>query len=302
MENDQPYNIEIPNYKIRIVNVDYLKDLRDSIENLNKQKCFDKEFYDERLASFDYQPPKDFPDARSIFIVALRDPIISFTFYWKGKEIRAFVPPTYIHHREKNQRSMVILNEYFGNNQLKLVQANLPKKLLAVSGGLGDYGRNNIVYVGGMGSYHRLMAFYSDYPPEQDVWRGPQMMAACEHCDACFRNCPVGAISKDRFLIRAEHCLTYWNEKPQNINFPNWIKPDWHNCLIGCMRCQSICPEDRDVWKYIEDGCNFSEVETRQMADGVPIEDMPSDLREKLARWDLVDIYEYIPRNLAALL
>ena len=45
--------------------------------------------------------------------------------------------------------------------------------------------------------------------------------------------CPTKAIRQDRFLISAEQCLTFFNEKPDD--FPEWVNPVWHNCLIGCM-------------------------------------------------------------------
>jgi len=37
----------------------------------------------------------------------------------------------------------------------------VPIDRLAVRGGLATYGRNNVTYVPGMGSFHRLSAFYS---------------------------------------------------------------------------------------------------------------------------------------------
>lgn len=66
----------------------------------------------------------------------------------------------------------------------------------------------------------------------------------CANCSVCLKNCPTGAISVNRFLIHGEKCMTYLNEYAPNYDFPEWVKPEWHNSLIGCMSCQLKCPKN----------------------------------------------------------
>ena len=97
---------------------------------------------------------------------------------------------------------------------------------------------------------------------------------------------------------RAGRCLTFRNEKPGSVPFPAWLDPAWHNCLVGCMICQWVCLENREFPGWIEEGAEFSEGETALLLEGVPPDQLPAALMEKLARWDLVDLLDVIPRNL----
>ena len=184
----------------------------------------------------------------------------------------------------------------------RVALANLPKKLTAVRSGLAAYGKNNVSYVPGMGSFHRLVALWSDLPAKEDNWHDLRIMDACQKCQACQRACPTGAIASDRFLLHAERCLTFLNEKPAEVPFPEWVDPSWHNCLVGCMRCQRACPENKKVRDWVVGDELFSEEETALLLDGVAQERLPSETVAKLERLDLIELLEIIPRNLSALL
>jgi epoxyqueuosine reductase len=180
--------------------------------------------------------------------------------------------------------------------------ALLPVKTLATSCGLAEYGRNNITYVPGMGSFHRLVAVFTDLPADEDTWQEPKRLAACDRCRACREACPTAAIGDDRFLLHAELCLTFWNEKPGDVQFPSWINPAWHNCLVGCMRCQDVCPENRAVLGNIEPTTEFSEAETELLLAGTGFANLSAATRRKLEEHDLAAALESFPRNLNALL
>jgi epoxyqueuosine reductase len=137
---------------------------------------------------------------------------------------------------------------------------------------------------------------------EQDDWREPKVMELCERCRACLQGCPTGAIELERFLLRAERCITFLNEKPGQVAFPEWMEASWHNYLVGCMRCQRVCPENRKVRDWVEEGGEFSEEETGLLLKGGPQAELPAVLVEKLERWDLLDYLDIMPRNLNALL
>jgi epoxyqueuosine reductase len=212
------------------------------------------------------------------------------------------VPPTYLRWRETDAQVENVLVEVLEPEGYGVAQANLPKKLLAVRSGLATYGRNNIAYVDGTGSFHRLVAFVSDLPCQQDEWRAPKMMERCHRCLACLRNCPTAAISDDRFLLHAERCITLHNEEPSDVAFPEWFDPSWHNCLVGCLRCQRICPENKRFLDRVEEGAEFSSEETALLMEGTALDQLPAAMVEKLRQWDLIDLLDILPRNLRALL
>jgi epoxyqueuosine reductase len=183
----------------------------------------------------------------------------------------------------------------------RLVEVVVLKKLLAVQSGLAEYGRNNIAYVPGMGSLHRLVTFFSDLPGEEDGWREPRMMERCEKCRACVRRCPSGAITTERFLLHGERCIVAHNERPNEIPFPDWLEPEWHNCLVGCLLCQRFCPENRDYLDRIEAGAAFSAEETALLLEGMPLDQLPGEIVKKLVESDLVKYFHVFSRNLKVL-
>jgi len=287
---------------MRTLSTRRLVDLQRDIETHHRKGLFDKEFYSERLKSFDWAPPDSLPHAQSLIVVAVPDPQRRITFTWQGQSIPAIVPPTYLHWQEVDKQVFDLLAEVMGPAGHHLALANLPKKLTAVRSGLAAYGRNNVTYVPGMGSSHRLVVLWSDLPCEEGTWQELRMMDACEYCQACQRACPTGAISSDRFLLRAERCLTFLNEKPPEVPFPPWVDPSWHNCLVGCMRCQKVCPENKEVRDWVEGGEVLSEEETGLLLDGGAQDHLPPELVAKLERLDLIELLDVIPRNLGALL
>jgi epoxyqueuosine reductase len=294
--------LEENGYKGRIVSIRHLQDLQFDLVNRHRQKLFDEEFYQERLTWFKFSPPETLPEAKSIFIVADPQPQYWFTFNWNGKSIPGIVPPTYLYWQNTDKKVENLLREILVPKGYEVAPSALPVKLLAVHSGLAQYGRNNISYVSGMGSFHRLVAIYSDFPCSEDSWRDLKMMDKCEKCSACLRNCPAGAITAERFLIKAERCITFHNERAGNIPFPKWLDQSWHNCLVGCMHCQNVCPENTKFLKSFELAAEFSQAETELIIQETPLERIPANTIKKLEQYDLIEGYDILPRNLKILL
>jgi len=289
-------------YQGRVVSIQHLRELKQEIETRLSDGSLDKTFSDENLSGFDFGLPEKMPDARSLIVVAVKEPQVRFTFTWNDARIQFMVPPTYVRSPRTDTQVENTLNELLDPAGYRATQAKLPKKLLAVRSGLAEYGKNNITYVSGLGSFHRLAAFYSDLPCDEGVWQEAKMMARCETCSACLSNCPTGAIPSDRFLLRAERCIVFHNEHPNEIPFPSWMDPSWHNCIVGCMLCQIPCPEDRVCLDWIEDSAEFSAGETRLLIEGRPTDEFPPEMTEKVNQSDLVYLLDLFPRNLKVLL
>jgi epoxyqueuosine reductase len=295
-------SLEKYGYLGRVVPAHHLHDLQEHIRANYKRGILDEEFYQECLADqFVFSLPESLPEVRSLIVAAVRQPQIRFTFTWKDKQIPLIVPPTYLHWQETNRQVEKVLIQLLEPQGYQLVKAVVPRKLLAVQSGLAEYGRNNITYVAGMGSFHRLVTFYSDLPCEEDNWREPEMMERCQRCSACVRDCPSGAITTERVLLRAERCIVLHNERPSEVLFPEWLEAGWHNCLVGCMLCQRICPENQNYLDWIEEGATFSSEETALLLAGMPLEQLPDEVVKKLEASDLVALLDILPRNLKVL-
>jgi len=290
------------NCKFSVISTCHLPELQREIENRRNQGQFDNEFAQQYLFRFKFSPPPELPTAQSLVVVAMPRPPTKATFNWKGKKQSFILPPTYTAYDEKRLHVERLVVEAVGKNGYKIATPLLPLKLLATRSGLAEYGRMNIAFVQGMGSFLRLTAVYSDMPCESDSWQEPKIMGRCKDCDLCQKACPTGAISSERFLLRAEKCLTYHNEKESKIPFPNWIKPEWHNAIVGCIRCQAACPENKPFLKWVGETAEFTEEETKLLLNAVPREQLPTPTVAKMKLLSLTDYYNELPRNLGVLL
>jgi epoxyqueuosine reductase len=286
-------------YQGSIASIKHLPELKEDIEGLLRQGLFDKEFYQERLAWFDFRIPNSLPEAKSMIIVAVPRPQSQAVFTWNGKKRALILPPTYVPYEGITKQVENLLSKFLSTRGYHVVRTALPLKLLAVRSGLAEYGRNNICYVPGMGSFLQIVAVYSDVPCQEDHWREAQMMQRCQNCHACRLACPTRAISSDRFLLHAQRCIVFHNERKGNIPFPNWMNPSWHNCLFGCLHCQRVCPENRNFLQWIEEKEEFSQEETALLLEGVSSDRLPARTAKKLEHLDLIGDLDRLPRNLS---
>jgi epoxyqueuosine reductase len=287
----------------RVVPIQHVEDLQREVVGRHDQGLFDDEFYHERLSFFSFEPPNELPAPASLIVVAVPRPQTRVSFTWHGKTVVPVLPPTYLRYREVARETTEWLASSLAPAGYRLVTAKLPQKLLAVCSGLAEYGRNNITYVPGMGSFHQPVAWFSDLPPpEPDTWRAPKMMERCETCRACQLKCPTGAIGEDRFLLHAERCLVYHNERSGEHPFPSWIDPAAHNSVMGCMICQRYCPEDKPFLDWFEGDEEFSGEETALLLHGAKPEQLLPETRAKLERLELLDSLDALPRNVGVLL
>ena len=285
-------------YVFRTVSVQHLCELETEIHTRHEAGSFDEVFFRERLTFFKYHPPESLAGGRFIIIIAIPQPTIELIFSWRGTDHTAVIPPTYdvlVNEDVKNRLEEILRPEGYS-----AASTILPLKLLAARSGLAEYGRNNICYIPGKGSFHRLMALCTDFPHLDDHWGSASIMKRCSNCRACLNACPTGAISEHRFMFCAERCLTFHNERTNDI--PEYVDHAWHNCLFGCLACQKICPENKDSMKWVEERERFSEEETSWILGGVPLGQVPLSTRQKLERLSLIDDYLLLSRNLGLLL
>ena len=290
--------LERHGFQARIVSISRLPELEEAIVSRRDRGEFSQIFYRERLSYFRFNPPEFLPGTCSIIVAAFPQPKTRVQLHLNGKPIPVDIPPTYLHYPDSFAEN--ILHGILKPMGYRLARTALPLKLLAARSGLANYGRNNISYVPGMGSYHRLMAFYSDYPAVEEAWQTATLMDKCARCWACLRHCPTGAIATDRFLLNAERCLTYLNEKPGD--FPDFVDPSFHNALVGCLQCQDVCPENMPFRHRVEPGEEFSEEESRLLLRYEAAGSLPAAIRRRLENMDLMDYVEFLPRNLRAVI
>ena len=289
---------ERQHFRGKIVSIEHVRDLQQEIDALHRKDLLDAELYDAYLASFDFECHKKLPNARSLIIVSVPQPQVRVTFVRGNQSYPVIIPPTYFFSTDNHVADL--LGAYFEPRGYKLQKVRLPEKLLAVRSGLAQYGKNNITYVAGMGSFHRPVVFISDVPCAEDSWREPSVLDLCENCNACAKACPTDAIGSERFQLHAERCITFHNERRND--FPEWLSPAWHNCLVGCMICQKVCPANKEVTKWIEAGATFNQEETALILDGISENQLPHEALEKLKKLNIMEYYGVLGRNLKTLI
>ncbi len=289
--------LEHNGYKGKVVSTEHCKDLETDINALYRQGLFDEEFFSEELNHFDFRVTENLGDKKSLIITAAPQPQVRATFTLAEKELTCIIPPTYSYATDAKIEDL--LRRLLQPAGFHLKKAKIPCKLLAVRSGLARYGKNNISYAEGLGSFYRLAAFVSDLPCAEDSWGEVKTLEECNDCDACARACPSGAIGSERFLIHAERCLTFYNERHQD--FPAWLNPSWHNCLVGCMICQTACPANKTFRKQVDEGPLFSEKESACLLQNVSQDELPRETVRKLDQLNMTEYLNILKRNLQAL-
>ena len=202
----------------------------------------------------------------TVVVVAKPRPAHLVGFEVDGAVVETVIPPTYVRYRPtfEEVRQDLAANGLPG---ARVEHLAWPVKAIAARLGLVRYGRNNVTYAEGIGSYLQLCAFLTDAELPAQAGRtvgAAQLLSQCEHCAACQEACPTGAIDGDRVLLHAARCLTYVNET--SGPWPQWLPGGAHNALIGCLLCQRACPANPDL-PVEPSGVRFSAEETAQLLE-----------------------------------
>jgi epoxyqueuosine reductase len=245
------------------------------------------------------EPLPETPTPRSLILVATPSHSVRMRFTLDGVVFPVMTAPGYL--RGVQPKPIEKIQEFLSPFGLSAARVDGPQKTMATISGFARYGRNNISYVDGLGSFIALSTFASDMECDEAPPQSQETLPRCTTCHACREACPTGAISEDRFLLHAERCITFWNEKSHEVQFPDWIEPEWHNALFGCLHCQRVCPENRVHVDRVLEGPTFDEPTTRWLLSEVKKVDRPEAVRPDLEAWRLIDLLDYLPRNLGAL-
>jgi len=284
-----------------VVPISRVDDLRRDMEQL-RAGSYHTTVLDTRVSMTDRYIPADLPfEPRSVIVVVTPSPKLTIEFNIGGRPFPATLPPSYADMGPADAKVLEYIRGYLSPLGHCAEEAIwLPLKPLATHCGLALYGRNNIGFNDEFGSYMRILAYFSDIECGDTFWRPLGRLPQCDTCHACVECCPTGAIDPVRDIIDADICLTWINERP--TDFPDWLSPDAHNCLVGCLKCQDCCPLNADNRKHATPGGSFDEAETAELLAHVQGEPYSEALEAKIAGLGIARYADVLPRNLAALL
>lgn len=285
--------------KLHVLPIKHLQTIKNEIDLFKENEELNgfHEWIIQNLYCFDV-PKVDF-SIKSIILVAVPHPTYAnLEFERQGKKYNSFGIV-----KSDFENTEGYLSDFLVPKSYHIVPVyNLPMKRMASQCGLAVYGRNNICYVDNMGSNFSFAAYFSDVPCEDDYWNKMSYAEACTDCKACINNCPTGAIRSDRFLIDNDRCLSCLNEGAEE--FPEWLPKSAHHCLYDCLKCQLICPMNKEYNSKVMSPIKFDEKETDMLLGGVPFGEYSDELKMKakilgMAEWP--DSVKAIPRNLRVL-
>jgi epoxyqueuosine reductase len=250
-------------YRFAAADISLLEEIRSDLASRLRAGEIEPAFFRENLSSFTYLKGCPIKKPRSILLIAVPLPAYVLTFSSGGKKIETILPPTYVRYRKFFEDVRDDLREALSGHRCRLELLSAPLKALANRIGLISYGRNNIGYIAGIGSYFQLVGLVSDR--RLGTSRLPSspaepLLPRCQKCRICAAACPTGAIDRERILIHAEKCYTLFSESLNPI--PERLKPPSPKCLIGCLRCQELCPEDKGLLRLEKAAVSFDEEET----------------------------------------
>lgn len=288
--------------KAKIISIKCLEKLKHDVEELKNNDLLND--YTKKIVNnrFNFDLPKCDFEIRSIIIVVSPSPIVRANFTLNSKKIQLTIPPAYIEMNSKPVDVEKYLNAFLNPQGYHAkYTSDLPQKMIAVRSGLCVYGRNNICYADGMGSLLAITTFYCDIPSAEEEWHELKQNDLCKNCKACLNSCPTKAITNESRMLSSNRCLTYFNESAE-ADFPAWIEPASHNCIVGCLKCQACCPYNKEYLKNIIEPVDFTEEETNYLLEGKPLEQFSEELTEKIRILDMFGYLKVFSRNLKVLI
>ena len=275
---------------------------REDVLSRRRSGELDARFFEVNLAGFDsFEAPWEGP--ATVVVVVMPRPAHAVAFTVDGRQVETVFPPTYVRYQPLFEEVRTDLQEH-GLPGARVERLNVPLKSLAARLGLVRYGRTNVTYAPGFGSYLQLFGYLTDAAlPLPADWRPctPELLPECDGCSVCLAACPTGAIGGDRVLLHGERCLTVVNENPGD--WPGWIPPSAHNCIIGCLLCQRPCAANPEL--LVErTGVVFTAEETEALLGDGGVHGAPAweGIKAKLERLGQPYQEPVLGRNLRALL
>jgi epoxyqueuosine reductase len=257
-------------YGLAIAGTGLVETVRKKLEERRASGLIDAGFFEENLTKFRYLDGASITGPACVVMAAVPSPISVLPVTVGGRKIDALIPPTYIRYTGTFKVVLDDMKENALGPDAEAETLKAPLKSLAVHMGLVKYGRNNITYCPGLGSSYQLCGYLvgtRERPGEgcADAEGRETALERCASCTACLKACPTGAIRGDRFLISAERCFTLLSESPRPM--PAWARPPDSLCLIGCLACQQVCPENKGRLKTVPSGMEFTAEETEAVIE-----------------------------------
>jgi len=134
---------------------------------------------------------------------------------------------------------------YLQGKGFEAKEGQLPLKAVAARAGLGNFGKNAILYTKEFGSWVSLVGVVTNAKLEPTEVSEKDI---CSKCQRCIDACPTAAIYQP-YKLDVRKCTSYLNHSRfQDVGeIPDSLKEKMGNLLCGCEVCQDVCPRNGKV-------------------------------------------------------
>lgn len=235
--------------KVGITSADDFPEYIDNLNSRSEMYAFYME--DPRKPLIGARPRSLMPSARSIISLAYDFSYIAYPEKLVGKigriyQARCYNPPA----DRLNGARIRLFKEFLRRQGCEVGEGIIvPDRLAAARAGVTTYGKNNFAYVDGIGSFVCLSSIVVDKELEYDA---PTVQTNCpEHCQACLKACPTGALYEP-LKLNPHRCVAFNNwftqdGKPAGLSsyIPLEIREKIGTKIHGCDICQEVCPRNK---------------------------------------------------------
>lgn len=195
------------------------------------------------------------PGAASVFVVLFPyfagDTPGNLSLYARGRDYHAVI-------RDTLAPFAVRLTAETGCRAVPLADDSpLPEVRAARLAGVGQIGENGLIFDPDYGSWVFIGTILTDLPfspaPAVHRRRAPtpppepsDRVLRCNHCGACRRVCPLGALDKEG-CVDEQRCLSALTQQGGELSAEAADAVRRHPLIWGCDLCQRICPLNRHV-------------------------------------------------------
>ena len=191
---------------------------------------------------------KRFPWAKSLVICITRYGKYHYPEQLQGRYAKSFFLSEESKPAERHKQQHT-LTQWFDEQNIRWVHGPYGLRHAAVQAGLGIIRKNNFFY-DEKGSWLNLAGYVID--KECQLYQEHPCRPCPSNCHLCVKNCPTGSLSAP-YVINPSRCISYCTTFGKGIIPKGVDEKAFGERLIGCDRCQDICPFNRHDWTSGED-------------------------------------------------